>query len=149
MRYGDAQFGEWQWESSVGEIADALATLLGRVDGIERVFTHDPQPAELATSPLPTAAVSYKGFHLDDHGIQHEWLLPVFFDPAPDRVQATEVEVQAATTGIFNAFMSDPALEKTCANAFPVAGKTDYLTKGRTILFAVLLLTVETLVVRR
>jgi hypothetical protein len=126
-----------------------MVDLLGKVGGIKTVFDHDPMAAEIATAPLPSTAVTYKGLHLDSKGIQHEWLVPVFFDPSTERVKQTEVEIQAATSGILNAFMSDPALNKTCANAFPVAGKTDYLTKGRHILFAVLLLTVETLVVRR
>jgi len=73
----------------------------------------------------------------------------VFFDPAPQRAKALEVEIERVGTGILNAFMSDQSLNHTCVNAFPVQGKTDYLTKGRTILFSVLLLTVETLVVRR
>jgi hypothetical protein len=149
MRYGDAQFGEWQWEHTLKDISTAMVALLGNVSGIDTVFNHDPMAADIATAPLPSAAVTYKGLHLDSKGIQHEWLVPVFFDPSPERSKQTEEEIQAVTTGIFNAFMSNPALDKTCVNAFPVVGKTDYLTKGRHILFSVLLLTVETLVVRR
>jgi hypothetical protein len=149
MRYGEAQFGEWQWEHTVGEIGSEIISLLGKVEGIKTVFNHDPMAADIATALLPASAINYKGWHLDDKGIQHEWLVPVFFNPAPTRSEATEDEIRAMTTGILNAFMSNPSLNHTCVNAFPVAGKTDYLTKGRNILFCVLLMTVETLVVRR
>ena len=149
MRYGEEQFGEWQWEHTVDEIGVEIVALLGKVSGIEVVFNHDPMAADIATAPLPATAVTYKGFHLDKHGIQHEWLVPVFFNPAPTQAANTEKEIRRVGTGIFNAFMSNPSLNHTCVNAFPVAGKTDYLTKGRSILFSVLLLTVETLVVRR
>jgi len=149
IRYGGSQFGEWQWEHSIDDIGQAMVTMLARVQGIENTLDHDPTTAEIASVRLPVTAVTYKGFHLDKQGIQHEWLVPVFFDASPERAETTEKKIKEVATGIFNAFMSDQALGGTCVNAFPVEGKTDYLTKGRKLLFSVLLLTVETLVVRR